>query len=84
MPPCHMHRRKFVELTMTEKMKAAVIYEAGGPEEFMATPLQDLITPIEAGALQAQVGEIFTLDNIVEAHRCMESNAAGGKIVVLT
>ncbi len=57
---------------------------SGGPEEFMATPMVDLITQIEAGTFKVPVGEVFTLDNIVEAHCCMESNAAGGKIVVLT
>jgi len=27
---------------------------------------------------------VIKLDDIVEAHRCMEENKAGGKIVVLT
>jgi hypothetical protein len=27
---------------------------------------------------------VFHIDEIVEAHRCMEENKAGGKIVVLT
>ena len=31
-----------------------------------------------------QIGRVFQLDEIVEAHRCMEDNAAGGKLVVLT
>jgi Zinc-binding dehydrogenase len=30
------------------------------------------------------IGRTFHLDEIVEAHRCMEENKAGGKIVVLT
>jgi hypothetical protein len=34
--------------------------------------------------LGVQVGRVFKLDEIVEAHRCMEENRAGGKIVVLT
>jgi NADPH:quinone reductase-like Zn-dependent oxidoreductase len=34
--------------------------------------------------LQVQVGRVFRLDEIVEAHRCMDENKAGGKIVVLT
>jgi NADPH:quinone reductase-like Zn-dependent oxidoreductase len=33
--------------------------------------------------LRVQVGQTFRLDDIVEAHRCMEENRAGGKIVVL-
>jgi NADPH:quinone reductase-like Zn-dependent oxidoreductase len=50
----------------------------------MRTPLEDLIEQIAAGTLHVQVGQVFRLDEIVEAHRCMEENKAGGKIVVLT
>ena len=38
---------------------------------------------IAAGRLRVQVGRTFHLDQIAEAHRCMEENKAGGKIVVL-
>ena len=55
----------------------------GGPQEFMATPLEELSQQIAAGKLHVQVGKTFHLDDIVEAHRCMEGNKAGGKIVVL-
>jgi NADPH:quinone reductase-like Zn-dependent oxidoreductase len=34
--------------------------------------------------LRVQIGRVFKLDDIVEAHRCMEENKAGAKIVVLT
>jgi NADPH:quinone reductase-like Zn-dependent oxidoreductase len=57
---------------------------AGESEDFMRTPLNDLAKQIEAGTLHIQVGKIFHLDEIVEAHRLMEENNAGGKIVVLT
>jgi NADPH:quinone reductase-like Zn-dependent oxidoreductase len=57
---------------------------AGGPEDFMSTPLEELIAQISAGTLHVNVGKIFRLDEIAEAHRCMEENKAGGKIVVLT
>ncbi len=57
---------------------------AGESEDFMRTPLNDLAKQIEAGILHIQVGKIFHLDEIVEAHRLMEENNAGGKIVVLT
>ena len=50
----------------------------------MRTPLNDLAKQIEAGTLHIQVGKTFHLDEIVEAHRLMEENKAGGKIVVLT
>jgi NADPH:quinone reductase-like Zn-dependent oxidoreductase len=56
----------------------------GGPEDFMRTPLQDLLEKVESGSLQVHVGKVFHLDEIAEAHRCMEENMAGGKIVVLT
>jgi NADPH:quinone reductase-like Zn-dependent oxidoreductase len=55
----------------------------GGPEDFMLTPLDELVEEITAGRLQVQRGRTFRLDQIVVAHRCMEENQAGGKIVVL-
>ena len=55
----------------------------GGPEDFMLTPLDELVEQIAAGTLHVQLGRTFRLDEIVEAHRCMEENQAGGKIVVL-
>jgi NADPH:quinone reductase-like Zn-dependent oxidoreductase len=57
---------------------------AGEAEDFMLTPLEKLIQQITAGTLHVQVGRTFQLDEIVAAHRCMEANKAGGKIVVLT
>jgi NADPH:quinone reductase-like Zn-dependent oxidoreductase len=33
--------------------------------------------------LKVKLGPTFRLDEIVAAHRCMEDNRAGGKIVVL-
>jgi len=56
---------------------------AGESEDFMKTPLAELAEQIAAGKLHVQVGRIFHLDDIVEAHRVMEENTAGGKIVVL-
>jgi NADPH:quinone reductase-like Zn-dependent oxidoreductase len=57
---------------------------AGESEDFMRTPLEDLVEQIAAGTLRVQVGKTFHLNEIAEAHRCMEENKAGGKIVVLT
>jgi NADPH:quinone reductase-like Zn-dependent oxidoreductase len=57
---------------------------AGESEDFMLTPLDELVEQIAAGTLPIQIGRTFHLDEIVEAHRCMEENKAGGKIVVLT
>ncbi len=46
--------------------------------------MQMLVGEAEAGRMTPKIGRVFQLDEIVEAHRCMEDNAAGGKIVVLT
>ncbi len=56
----------------------------GGADDFIRTPLEELVEKIAAGTLHVQIGRIFQLNEIVEAHRCMEENKAGGKIVVLT
>ena len=56
----------------------------GGVADFMRMPLQELVDQIAAGSLKVQVGRVFRLDEIVGAHRTMDANAAGGKIVVLT
>jgi len=56
----------------------------GDAEDFMLTPLQDLVEKIAAGQLPVQIGKVFRLEQIADAHRCMEENKAGGKIVVLT
>ena len=57
---------------------------SGGSDDFMQTPLEKLVQLIEKGELYVEIGKVFSLDQIVEAHRCMEENKAGGKIVVLT
>lgn len=56
---------------------------SGGHEDFMRTPLQELVTQVEDGTLPVTIGKVFGIDDIVEAHQCMEENRAGGKIVVL-
>jgi NADPH:quinone reductase-like Zn-dependent oxidoreductase len=57
---------------------------SGGAEDFMLTPLERLVEQIASGALRVQIGRTFHIDEIADAHRCMEENKAGGKIVVLT
>jgi len=39
---------------------------------------------MEAGRAQVKMGREFRLEDIVEAHRTMEDNTAGGKLVVVT
>ena len=59
------------------------IYD-GGVEDFARTPMQELIDDVASSRLHVQVGKVFRLDEIAEAHRTMEENKGGGKIVVLT
>jgi len=56
----------------------------GSAEDFVNTPLDELVKDILDGTMDIPVGKVFKLEDIVEAHRCMDSNEAGGKIVVLT
>ena len=55
---------------------------SGGSEDFIATPLQQVVDAVEAKTFAPPISKIFTIDEIVEAHRAMEENTAGGKIVV--
>ena len=57
---------------------------SGGVEDFASTPLDNIAQQVAAGKMKIQIGKVFKLDEIVEAHRLMDSNKAGGKIVVLT
>lgn len=57
---------------------------SGGIEDAKATPLKDLWEQAREGQLKVPIGKVFHgLDSVVEAHRCMEENAAGGKIVIV-
>lgn len=57
---------------------------SGTAQDFMRTPLDDLAQQIVDGTLPVPLGRVFQLDEISEAHRLMEANRAGGKLVVLT
>lgn len=63
---------------------ATYAFYGGEQEDFHATPLEKLVQQVVDGTLPIQIGKTFHIDQIVEAHRTMEQNTAGGKIVVLT
>lgn len=44
----------------------------------------EVIGQVSAGILAFAPSRVFRIDDIVDAHRTMEANTAGGKIVVLT
>jgi len=56
---------------------------SGGVDDFMAMPFQSLLDQVASRALPVRIGKVFALHDIIEAHRLMESNKAGGKIVVV-
>jgi NADPH:quinone reductase-like Zn-dependent oxidoreductase len=55
---------------------------SGGQDDFIQTPLSELAKQIVDGSLTLQLGKVFMLDKIVEAHALMQSNKAKCKIVV--
>lgn len=57
---------------------------AGGNDDFMNMPLEEMAQNVAKGEMKLQIGKVFNLDDIVKAHEMMDSNKAGGKIVVLT
>ena len=57
---------------------------SGGAEDFISTPLQSVVDAVEARTFTPPIGKVFPIDQIAEAHRAMENNTAGGKIVVTT
>ena len=63
---------------------ATYAFYGGEQEDFHAMPLEKLIKQVVNGTLPFQIGRTFHIDEIVDAHRAMEENTAGGKIVVLT
>jgi NADPH:quinone reductase-like Zn-dependent oxidoreductase len=75
----------FEEFAPMEVIPTAVCLTTydGGVEDFMQMPFDNLLQQIASGELPVHVGRVFHLDEIVEAHRVMEENKAGGKIVVL-
>ena len=80
------NRWSFDDFAPMEAIPTAVCLTSysGESEDFMRTPLEELVEQITVGRLRVQIGKVFHLDEIVKAHRCMEENKAGGKIVVLT
>ncbi|XHF99368.1 hypothetical protein AWENTII_002871 [Aspergillus wentii] len=56
---------------------------SGGSEEFANMPLDALVNLVETGTLNIKIGRVFKMEEIVEAHQCMEEDKAEGKIVVI-
>jgi hypothetical protein len=46
-------------------------------------PLQEIVARVERGEYPAKPAKVFQFAPVPDAHRLMESNAAGAKIVVV-
>jgi len=46
-------------------------------------PFQQIVDDVASGRLQAKPAAVFQFERIADAHRLMESNEAGGKIVIV-
>lgn len=59
------------------------IYDSG---QLRSPPpvFQDFIHAVKTGLVKLKPSRVFRLQEIVEAHQCMENNQADGKIVILT
>lgn len=55
----------------------------GEAKDLSAGLLQEFVDSIASGKNQIKIDRTFTIDEIVEAHRYMESNQASGKLVVV-
>lgn len=54
-----------------------------GQHQMDKAAFQSFIQDVEFGHIRINMASVFKLEEIVEAHRLMESNMAGGKIVIL-
>ena len=63
-------------------VRGYTLFEIVKQSEMIAAGKQFVTEGLKSGALKPVIDSTFTLDNIVEAHRYMESNQQKGKIVV--
>ena len=55
---------------------------SGEAADLTPKQLQDYIGLVESGELEVKTGPVFDFEELVEAHKLMDANQAGGKIVV--
>jgi NADPH:quinone reductase len=75
----------FQEFAPMEYIPATVnltVYDSGQVSVDQQS-FQQFITDVEAGKVKLSIGRVFRLEDIAAAHSLMDSNSAGGKIVVL-
>ncbi len=55
---------------------------SGEAADMTPAQLQDYVDLVETDKLEIQTGPVFEFEELIEAHRLMDENRAGGKIVV--
>lgn len=55
---------------------------SGEAADLSPRQLQDYVALVEQGALEVKTGPVFAFEALKDAHRLMDANRAGGKIVV--
>jgi len=74
--------RNFIPMDFIPGTVRLTTYDSGEIRS-PAEAFQGFIDGIESGEFRLKIGKVFKLNQIVEAHKLMESNQAGGKIVVV-
>ncbi|MCB9745444.1 MAG: zinc-binding dehydrogenase [Alphaproteobacteria bacterium] len=57
---------------------------SGGPDDLDREAFQRFVDAVAAGAARAPIAGVFRLDQLQEAHRCMDESRGAGKLVVVT
>jgi NADPH:quinone reductase-like Zn-dependent oxidoreductase len=73
----------FVDMPSAVQLSFFGSFEVGADAfPLSAIPLQSIVAKVEAGDYDASPSRVFAFGEIAEAHRLMDSGAAGGKLVV--
>lgn len=75
--------KEFAPMDCIPATVALTVYDSG-QIRVDAQSFQQFVIDVEAGKVKLPIGRTFELSEIAAAHQLMDSNAAGGKIVVLT
>ena len=73
---------EFAPMDFIPATVSLTVYDSGQVKADMGS-LQDFISSVEKGEIKLGIGRVFQLSEIAAAHQLMDSNLAGGKIVVL-
>jgi len=73
----------FAPMDFIPAMVLLTVYDSG-QIKVNAKHFQNFLIEVESGLIRLNVSHVFPVDQIADAHRLMEQNAASGKIVIVT